>query len=125
VREADGLAMSSRNSYLSADERERGLNISRALFLGLRMLDAGERDGVAIVKAVKAAMRDLDIDYVELVDTRELKPVARVDGPVMLAVAAFVGKTRLIDNVRFDGAKQEATEETESGHGVEVEVNAL
>jgi pantoate--beta-alanine ligase len=122
VREADGLAMSSRNAYLSAEERERGLNVSRALLHGLRMLDAGERDAAAIVKAVKAAMQDVEIDYVELVDTRELKPVARVDGPVMLAAAAFVGKTRLIDNVRFEPIEQKETKGTKR---IEVEVRAL
>ncbi len=122
VREADGLAMSSRNAYLSAEERARGLNVSRALFLGLRLMEAGERDAVAILKAVKAALREVEIDYVELVDTRELKPVSRVEGPVMLAAAVVVGKTRLIDNVRFSPVKREAMERTE---GVEVEVRAL
>lgn len=125
VREADGLAMSSRNAYLSPEERERGLNISRALFLGLRLMDAGERDAATILEVVKAAMTDVDVDYVELVDTRELKPVTKIDGAVMLAAAAFVGKTRLIDNVKFDPVQGEVAETADRREGVEVEVRTL
>lgn len=103
VREADGLAMSSRNAYLSADERARGLNLSRALFHGRGLMEKGERDGKVVVDAVRGMLRDVQVDYVDLVDAVNLKPVERVSGPVMLAVAALVGKTRLIDNVRFEG----------------------
>lgn len=101
VREADGLAMSSRNAYLSAEERERGLSLSRALFHGKAMMEQGERDGAVIADEVRAMLDDVKVDYVDLVDAMELKPVTRVEGPVMLAVAAFVGNTRLIDNVTF------------------------
>jgi len=103
VREADGLAMSSRNAYLSTEERARGLSLSRALFHGKALMDKGERDAKTIVEEVRAMLSDVQVDYVDLVDAVDLKPVERVNGPVMLAVAAFVGKTRLIDNVKFKG----------------------
>jgi pantoate--beta-alanine ligase len=101
VREPDGLAMSSRNRYLSAEERARALCLSRALFDAERMLNGGERDGNKILDSVRNAMAPVRIDYVELVDAEDFQPVARVDGPVVLAVAAFLGDTRLIDNIKF------------------------
>ncbi len=101
VREADGLAMSSRNAYLNQDERERGLSLSRALIHGRAMMEEGETDAARIVEETTALLRNVNVDYVELVDAADLKPIERVEGPVMLAVAAFVGITRLIDNVRF------------------------
>jgi len=124
VREADGLAMSSRNAYLSAEERERGLSLSRALFHGMEMMEAGETDAARILDDVRERLAGVGIDYVELVDTRELKPVERVDGPVMLAVAAFVGATRLIDNVRFEPNEQNVVAPAPRA-AVEVEVNCL
>jgi pantoate--beta-alanine ligase len=102
VREADGLAMSSRNAYLSPEEREGGLSLSRALFHGQALMEAGERDAARLAEEVRALMKDVNVDYVEMVDARSLQPVDRVEGPVMLAVAAFAGNTRLIDNVRFE-----------------------
>ena len=101
VREPDGLAMSSRNRYLSPEERQRALCISKALFAAEEMLRAGERDAETVVAAVRAGMEALKIDYVELVDAGTMKPVARVAGEVTLAVAAFCGATRLIDNIKF------------------------
>jgi pantoate--beta-alanine ligase len=101
VREPDGLAMSSRNAYLSAEERQRALALSRSLFRAREMFEGGERNAAAIVDAVRGGMTGTDIDYVELVDADEFKPVDCVKGTVVLAVAAFVGKTRLIDNVKF------------------------
>jgi len=103
VREADGLAMSSRNTYLSAEERERGLSLSRALFHGHALMEKGERDAARIVGETTTMLKDVKVDYVELVDAINLNPVERVEGPVMLAVAAFIGRTRLIDNVKFKG----------------------
>ncbi len=103
VREADGLAMSSRNAYLSAEERARGLSLSRALFHGRALLEKGETDAVKVVEEVRGMLGDVQVDYVEIVDQVGLKPVEKIKGPVMLAVAALVGKTRLIDNVRFTG----------------------
>jgi len=102
VREADGLAMSSRNTYLSAEERERALSLSRALFHAEQLLARGARDAGALVQEVRDRMRDVEIDYVSVVDGDTLEPVDTVRGPVMVAVAAQVGATRLIDNIRFD-----------------------
>jgi pantoate--beta-alanine ligase len=100
VREADGLAMSSRNAYLSPAERARALSLSRALFAARDAVAAGARDGTAVVTRARAAL-DVDrIDYVELVDAESLRTVTEIDRPAVLAVAAFVGRTRLIDNVR-------------------------
>lgn len=102
VREPDGLAMSSRNQYLSAEERERALCISQALFAATALMEEGERDSTCILDSVRETLSFLEVDYISLVDGYELTPVERVAGPVMLAVAAMVGKTRLIDNIRFE-----------------------
>jgi len=103
VREADGLAMSSRNKYLSPDERQRATALSRALFAARAACAAGETDPTKLVAGVTAALRDqvTRIDYVELRDAETLQPLVVVDRPAVMAVAAFVGRTRLIDNVRF------------------------
>ena len=106
VREEDGLAMSSRNRYLSPEERARALCLSRALSAALQMMEDGERCAESIKAAVREGMRGVKIDYVELVDAETMRPVERVEGPVLLAVAAFLESARLIDNVRFDPAGQ-------------------
>lgn len=125
VREAGGLAMSSRNAYLNAENRARALNLSRALFHGRALMEAGETDAARIVDEVRLRMRGVKVDYVSLVDARDLKPVERVAGPVMLAVAAFVGATRLIDNVRFEPVEQKKTKGTESSGKLEAELNCF
>ena len=100
VREADGLAMSSRNAYLSPAERARALSLSRALFAARDAAAGGVRDGARLVAQARAAL-DVDrVDYVELVDADTLQQVTDLQRPAVLAVAAFVGRTRLIDNVR-------------------------
>ncbi len=104
VREPDGLAMSSRNLYLSADERSRALCLSRALFAALRRMREGERDATAITDQVRRDMIGVDIDYVSLVDAETMQPVETIDRRVLLAVAAFLPSARLIDNVIFDPA---------------------
>ncbi|HQE84585.1 MAG TPA: pantoate--beta-alanine ligase [Candidatus Hydrogenedentes bacterium] len=101
VREPDGLAMSSRNRYLNPAERQRALCLSRALNLARKMLEAGERNPQPILDTVRQTMHDVDIDYVELVDANEIVPLDRMRGTVLLAVAARVGETRLIDNIKF------------------------
>jgi pantoate--beta-alanine ligase len=101
VREEDGLAMSSRNAYLSEEEHRRGLCLSRSLFRARDLLESGERDSKKIIDAVRAGMPEVEIDYVELVDASDFQPIEKVSGTVVLAVAAFVGKTRLIDNIKF------------------------
>ncbi len=98
VREGDGLAMSSRNRRLAADERDRALALSRALQAAERAVDAGERDAAAVERAARAAMGGLEPEYLALVDPDSFSPVQQVNGRVLVAVAARVGGTRLIDN---------------------------
>jgi pantoate--beta-alanine ligase len=101
VREPDGLAMSSRNAYLSPEQRRQALALSGGLAAAEASFAAGERDGAALVAAARArveAQPDARVDYVELRDADELSPVERVTRPAVLAMAVFVGATRLIDN---------------------------
>jgi pantoate--beta-alanine ligase len=100
VRDPDGLALSSRNVRLSADERSRALALSRALRAAERAVADGERDAAAVRAAALEAMRSHDVEpeYLELVDPDTLAPVTAIDGGVLVAVAARVGATRLIDN---------------------------
>ena len=109
VREEDGLAMSSRNKYLTPGERERALCISRALFDAVEEMKKGCIDAEMIEDRVRAQIGDVDrIDYISLVDGDEMQPVETITGPVMLAVAAFIGDTRLIDNIRFEPSEIKA-----------------
>jgi pantoate--beta-alanine ligase len=101
VREPDGLAMSSRNAYLSPDQRAQALALSRGLAAAEALVKAGERDAAALVAAARAPIEASPlarIDYVELRDADELTPIARLERPAVLAMAVFVGATRLIDN---------------------------
>jgi pantoate--beta-alanine ligase len=103
VREADGLALSSRNAYLSAEERARALSLSRALFEARDAAAGGER-GAERLRArarERLASGGVRVDYVEVVDPDTLAPVERADPGSVMLVAAFVGPTRLIDNVRL------------------------
>jgi len=101
VREADGLAMSSRNAYLSESERAAALCLARAIAAGRAKLAAGERQTAAILADVRAVL-DAEplarVDYAELVDADSLRTAAAVERPMLLALAVFVGRTRLIDN---------------------------
>lgn len=102
VREADGLAMSSRNTYLSPEERRSAGALYEALSLAKDMAARGEKDPAVIVRAVSehiSARPHTQIQYVEIVDPDDLEPVDRLEGPTILALAVFVGKTRLIDNI--------------------------
>jgi pantoate--beta-alanine ligase len=108
VRDPDGLALSSRNGYLSSDERARALALSRALRAAEAAVDGGERDGAAVLRAARVELDGAGIEpeYLELRSTYDLSPVERVNGSTLLAVAARIGKARLIDNVIL-GADQE------------------
>jgi pantoate--beta-alanine ligase len=103
VREPDGLAMSSRNAYLSAEERQRALALSKGLSAAARLFAGGERDATALRDAVLALLEPAatSIDYVDVTDPEKLTPHG--NGPVgeraLLAVAARIGSTRLIDNM--------------------------
>jgi len=105
VREHDGLAMSSRNQYLSDADRQKGLAICRSLFLGKGEYTQGVRQTNRLLTSMQRTLLEqhLSIDYVAAVDPLTLKPVEVVQGPTVLAVAARVGVTRLIDNVVIGG----------------------
>jgi pantoate--beta-alanine ligase len=101
VRERDGLAMSSRNAYLTVEQRSAALCLSRALAAAEGAVARGERIGAAIERAARAVLEAeplARIDYCELRDAEELTPVERLERPAVLALAVFVGNTRLIDN---------------------------
>jgi pantoate--beta-alanine ligase len=102
VRDEDGVALSSRNVYLSPEERRAARAIPRCLDAAQRAVASGERDPAKVVRAAREVLEEepsLKVDYVALVGTAELEPVERVEGEVLLAVAVWVGRTRLIDNV--------------------------
>jgi pantoate--beta-alanine ligase len=98
VREHDGLALSSRNAYLSAEGRQTALGLSRGLAAAEAAVKSGERDAAKLVALASAQLTGARIDYVELRDATELTPIDKLAKPAVLAIAAFVGTTRLIDN---------------------------
>jgi pantoate--beta-alanine ligase len=98
VRDPDGLALSSRNARLDADERRRAVALSRGLRAAEAAVAAGERDAAAVAGAARAAMDSVEPDYLALVDPESFEPVQNVNGRVLVAVAARIGATRLIDN---------------------------
>jgi pantoate--beta-alanine ligase len=102
VRDPDGLAMSSRNAYLGADDREEALRLPRALDKAEDAIRRGETDGETICRLMHAAMRskrgDVAVDYAELVHPETLQPLGRLDGPGVLLAVLRVGRTRLLDN---------------------------
>jgi pantoate--beta-alanine ligase len=102
IREADGLAMSSRNIYLSADERAAALALSRSLRASQQRYRAGERNAETLINEVRTALQTaagVRLQYAELVDAQNLETPASATDQSVIAVASFVGKTRLIDNV--------------------------
>jgi pantoate--beta-alanine ligase len=99
VREPDGLALSSRNRHLSAQDRERALSLSQGLFAARDAFAAGERDAERLRAAARAAMNGVDPEYLAVVDPTSFTPLTTLDGPALIAVAAHVGPVRLIDNV--------------------------
>ena len=107
VREADGLAMSSRNAYLQPDERERAVALSRALAAADGVVAAGERGSEAVLAAARAELdaAGIDPEYLELRSATDLSPVEHVNGSTLLAVAAHVGRARLIDNIVLGGTR--------------------
>lgn len=105
VREEDGLAKSSRNTYLSPAEREAALVLSRAVREGQRLMEEGARDAKTILGAMRAIIEAeplARIDYVEMVSWDGIKPVDVADSSVLVAMAVYIGKTRLIDNFIFE-----------------------
>jgi pantoate--beta-alanine ligase len=102
VRESDGLAMSSRNTYLNAEQRQQALVLSRALREIQQAFNNGERSARRLIEAGLAVLRNVPavrVDYVSVVDRDSLEPLSQVKSLALVAVAAYVGTTRLIDNV--------------------------
>jgi pantoate--beta-alanine ligase len=102
VRAADGLALSSRNVYLNPVERKQATVLNRSLEEASRRVAAGERGAAVLMEGVKARIAqvpDARLDYVSVVDMDTLAPVAKLHGRVLVALAVFIGATRLIDNV--------------------------
>lgn len=102
VREADGLAMSSRNSYLTPAQRAEAPALIRALRLARQLIRTGERDAARLKRAMRRLVRTEttgSIDYVEIVDASDLTPVSRLDATAIAAIAVCFGRTRLIDNI--------------------------
>lgn len=101
IRESDGLAKSSRNTYLNADERKAALVLSQAIRLGSDMVKNGEKNCSAVIEAMKKHINDeplARIDYVKIVDLATMQQITMLDRPALCAIAVFIGKTRLIDN---------------------------
>lgn len=106
VRETDGLAMSSRNAYLSPDERRRAVQLSRALARARTLFERGERESETLREVVTselAADPEIELHYVEVVDPDSFAPIERIVLRAVVALAAKIGTTRLIDNVRLEG----------------------
>ena len=105
IREEDGLAKSSRNTYLSPEERKAALVLSRSIFLGKEMVENGERDCKKILAAMTAEIEKeplAKIDYVKIVDLDTMQQVEKIDRGILAAIAVYIGKTRLIDNFMYE-----------------------
>lgn len=102
VRENDGLAMSSRNTYLTPEQRKQATVLYQSLMAAQTMIEAGERKIEIIQNQIKSMIEqqpDAIIDYIAIVDTTNLKPVTQLNGEILVALAVKIGKTRLIDNI--------------------------
>lgn len=105
VREEDGLAKSSRNTYLSAEERAAALCLSRAIFKAKEMIEGGERNSARVAQAVTETIEEeplARIDYVEVVNLGNMQPVETLPERGLVAIAVYIGSTRLIDNYLYD-----------------------
>jgi pantoate--beta-alanine ligase len=101
VREDDGLAKSSRNAYLSSKERNAALILNSSLTKGKELLKSGEKSTEVLKNFIKKQIQSevlAKIDYIEIVDASSIKPIEFIDNPILVAIAVFIGKTRLIDN---------------------------
>jgi len=102
VREKDGLAMSSRNVYLSREERIQAQSIYKSLKLAKELFNNGEMDSWKIINKIKwviSKQPDARVEYIKVVDIRDLKDIKKISGKALMAIAVWIGKTRLIDNV--------------------------
>jgi len=104
VREKDGLACSSRNSYLITEERNQAKILYQSLKLGEKMIKAGEKNPLKVIKKMTEMIKQVPlakIDYIALTDTQTLEPVRKIKGELLLSLAVKFGKTRLIDNLKI------------------------
>lgn len=104
-RESDGLAMSSRNAYLSQDQRKDALVLYESLKLAKAMIDKGQRKSIKIIESMVDKIKSVDyaiIDYIEIVDPYTLEPVEMIEGQILIALAVKIGKPRLIDNMKLE-----------------------
>jgi len=105
VRESDGLALSSRNTFLSEEDRKAALILSKTLFEAREMIIKGEKNGRLIKAYIIEKINSVSqtkIDYVEVVDAKTLEDITEINGDILMAVAVWVGKPRLIDNIRLE-----------------------
>ena len=105
VREKDGLAKSSRNTYLSVEERNAATILNKSLTVAKEKIKAGERNSAAIIKLIEETINSeklAKIDYIEVVDSLSMEKVERIEKAVLVAIAVFIGKTRLIDNFTYE-----------------------
>lgn len=105
IREDDGLAKSSRNTYLNSDERKAALILSKTLNIAKALIKNGERNADTIINAMKSNIETeplAKIDYVKIVDSMTIQPVKTIKAPALCALAVYIGSTRLIDNFSFD-----------------------
>ena len=104
VREEDGLAKSSRNAYLSEEERKSALCLSRAIKKGQEIIRNSKKASEVIdaMKAIVNDEKDAKIDYIEVVDAVTMQPISEIKGNVLVAMAVYIGKTRLIDNFTWE-----------------------
>jgi pantoate--beta-alanine ligase len=104
VREPDGLALSSRNAYLSADQRRQALTLSRALLAAHRSFCEGERETPRLEERMRRlldAEPGVRVEYIAIVEPESLSPISTADGKTIVAIAARIGSTRLIDNINL------------------------
>ena len=105
VREEDGLAKSSRNTYLSKQERQAAVVLSKSLEVGKKLLQEGERDSSKVISAITEVINKeplAKIDYVNIVDSLSVQEVQKIEKSVLIAMAVYIGKTRLIDNFTYE-----------------------
>ena len=105
IREKDGLAKSSRNTYLSSEERKAALILNKSLKLGKEAVEAGERNSSKVIEIIKNNLETeklAEVEYVQVVDGVSMKDVDVIDGSVLVAIAVRIGKTRLIDNFIYE-----------------------
>jgi len=110
IREEDGTAMSSRNTYLSESERKDASVLHRSLEAAREAVNSGEKVAKKLIKKIREVVSEVPsakVDYISIVDIKSLKEKSRINGEVLIALAVFIGKTRLIDNVILDTEKLE------------------